>query len=576
MRRIIILLIAALIASPLPISTVSAASTWSTIGTFDTQAPLSNTLFDVAVSSDGNVITQFWVNNGRPTVRTSIDGGATWGAERTFGFGDIQRVTIVMSADGTKQFAFWAKTSGITNVLYGLRSTDSGATWPSANNATTLGTDVTPLNIPQFAISQDGSHVVAAWEMKPLGTNITSIVTRTTTNGGDSWGKQLTQQTAGSSGSTPRVAISANGNTAVLSYLRIQVGQPAEYIVHTSVFGGVIWNKGTKLSAALADARTPRIALSADGTVIYSVWSNINRDGTGRVAMRVSKDSGTSWNPEVQLSDQTTSPYSTGIVTSSDGTRATLTWSADVNPAPVFVRSTANTGTSFGNVYTLRNSLKYQTTELAANANATSLVVASAPVLPTTGPVQVSFGVNGGSSWSSAVDLATPTGQSSFPRVVLSADGTTTFVQTPTQIGNTVTVTLAKSTTATSDAEQELINGGGINGGEVIIPVKSDQIPVPALVTANTLKRKGTTKVVSRRLVTNAGQLITPRLTAVVKKTGNAAKPRDFKVIMRANYVRVHLSGRKSLLVTLQLTSPETDTYTAYQGQKVYRVKAKR
>lgn len=580
MRRLTISLgiIAALILGSL--APAIAAANWTTVSAMSSVTPSDSNAFSFAISKNGLIVSQTWVDDGTPKLRVSQDGGTTWGATTSFGAGPIGLVQVHMSENGATQYLMWSKRVGLTSTLYTLTSTDYGATWPSVLAATQLGTNIASPHGLQVSVSADGARAIAIWHAKALGDLDTSVITRSTANSGARWSAAVVHQPGGYTTSDAQVSMSSDGNRAVIAYKRSPLSGSSSAVTHITSDGGATWAAAVKISTLLGNAQRPRIAMSADGVRVHAIWTESYSNGTGQVYHKISNDSGARWSATTRMNDASRMPYPEAIVTSSDGSRTTAVWSENAGDAfRTYVKSSADAGASFGSMFRLRADLtKGGITKVRSSSDGLIVGVLTAAILPSTGPVQLMLSTNGGASWAGPTDLSSSSYYVTAASLAFSADGLTQMAQWaafPVDESH-ASVALLRSTDAVQDAEA---NGGGDSaggGGAVAEADKAEQTTLSPLTVADSIRRKGKTRVISVPIPTNAGQNASVSLAAVVKSTGKVAKKRDFKVVAKKKFYRVITKGRKTLIVTLQVNAPATDAYRAYVFTKTYTVKKKR
>lgn len=261
----------------------------------------------LAVSSTG-VVYAVWMNNYTIVFATSSDRGATWStALKVSAKLSSDKPWLGISPNGTDVYIGWAKGTG--GDLYEAHSHDGG----------------TSFTAPQMIGTQTGNHYYYAngLSVLPNGTAVLSaslypgtngqtsgtitITTFRTTNGGTSWTRSDVDSVGSSvdfdTSSTTTVANDAAG-TLVLQYSgAVTSGGNGRIYVRRSTDSGSTWSARTELTpvGGAGNASFPAIDGGASG-VFRLTWLE-SRGGVWNAYYRASSDGGITWSTEQDISD---------------------------------------------------------------------------------------------------------------------------------------------------------------------------------------------------------------------------------------------------------------------------------
>lgn len=186
---------------------------------------------------------------------------------------------------------------------------------------------------PDFAMSADGSRMLAVWDesgsvrakMASVSINGSMSWTATLTLGGTAYTYPVTYPLAYS----PQVALSADGTTAIVSWLRQEGENSYSFVAKTAALtsNSITWGATTVLSATKSiNPGWSRVAISANGSMATAVW---NFDWN-ELATRSAAVTGTSasWGETSVLATNGGTPE---LTLSSTGTTAVAVWTTS-NP----------------------------------------------------------------------------------------------------------------------------------------------------------------------------------------------------------------------------------------------------
>jgi hypothetical protein len=249
---------------------IDGGGTWSANKRLTNNAGISNY---PAIAAEGSNIYVVWEDRtpGNPEIyfKRSVDGGATWAAAKrlTNSAGNSSSPGIAVDASNIYVvWTYWTFTAG-NDEIYFKRSIDGGATW-SANKRLTNNAGIS--NYP--AIAAEGSNIYVVWKDETPEND--EIYFKRSVDGGATWAanKRLTNN-AGIS-NYPTIA------TDILNIYVVWHDNTAgnyEIYFKRSVDGGATWAANKRLTNNAGISNYPAIA--AEGSNIYVVWED-NRDYT--------------------------------------------------------------------------------------------------------------------------------------------------------------------------------------------------------------------------------------------------------------------------------------------------------
>ncbi|MFM8303742.1 MAG: hypothetical protein ACKOA9_05510, partial [Actinomycetota bacterium] len=271
--------------SELIIQTASATisgktASWSGVANLSPSGLLS-TSAQVAVSANGTRATATWMrSNGTWAVQTAsatISGNtADWSAptDLTGVETDNGSPQLALSTDGTRATIVWYhNTTGYIAIAQAASATISGkvAAWSGATDLSLDGASVTGLHL---AMSAGGTNAVAVWVRSG------TLQTAGATISGSSAGWSAPTDLPGT-WQYPEVAMSAGGTDATIVGRVSSGGSWIAAAVRAAVSGAsASWSPAEELSAAGQNANDPRLALAADGVTAVAIWARYNGTNT--------------------------------------------------------------------------------------------------------------------------------------------------------------------------------------------------------------------------------------------------------------------------------------------------------
>ena len=409
----------------LPAPASAADPTWGSVIDLATTSSNENSQ-RVVSSADGKRVTAVWTrNNGSNTIvqaRTSVDGGAAWGATT-----DLSAIgqsafgpQIVSSAEGSRIAVVWYRSNGLGDTIVQARtSIDGGTTWGATTDLSGIGQDA---GAPQIVSSAEGSRIAVVW-YRSNGSN-TIVQSRRSIDGGATWGATTDLSMAGQNAQVPQVTSSADGIRVTAVWNRSN-GSNTIVQSRTSADGGATWGATTDLSMAGQNAQVPQVTSSADGIRVTAVWNRSNGSNT-IVQSRTSADGGATWGATTDLSAAGQNANYPQVVYSAGGSRVTVLWYlSGSNNYVVQARTSADGGATWGVTTDLsatgRNIGRPQITSSADGPQLTAVwgLLSGANTI-----VQARTSGDGGNTWGATTDLSAAGQDTSRPQITSSADGT--------------------------------------------------------------------------------------------------------------------------------------------------------
>jgi len=313
----------------------------------------------------------------------------TWSGDKqvSFGTGDSRLVDVKASASSSVVHLVWEDDrEGSTEVFY-KRSTDNGITWEADVKLTQLSSNTTE---PAPRIAAFGGHVLVFFSNQTVtGQHLFYSVS-------DDEGERFSDPIplTADDGDQTNVAVAMVGNVVHVVWQSYFRGS-SEVVYLRSLDAGSTWGEEISLTKTKTLDRHP--AIFATAQQVLTVWSR-NEEGREAIFFRASTDSGTTWQPEVQLSEFSPLVFPLFPSVGSNGTHVHVVW----NGAEVeYVRS-ADAGVNWDTPVPLTNSTRqYLAPEISVVA---SLLQVVSPVILTQGRNVTAYMYNlisfdGGNHW---------------------------------------------------------------------------------------------------------------------------------------------------------------------------------
>jgi len=304
----------------------------------------------------------------------SSDFGVTWGSvvDLSDGTQNTGYLRVAMSADGRYQTVVWREYDGSHWLVQARSSSDFGATWSVATTVSAAGSSTF---LPSLDMSSDGRYQTITWEKDDTTDQI--MVSRSS-NFGANWSTESALSASGENAETAQVAISADGQTQTVVWLRYD-GSNFRIQARTSTDFGANWDPVIDLSEAGRNAYFPQIALSSDGSQQLATWTRLDDNSNRRVQVATSSDAGTTWGSVADLSAAGQSVFtSPQIALSSDGSQQFATWvRTDGSNDRVQIAASSDAGETWGSVTDLSaEGQSAKGAQVAVSANGAQQMVA--------------------------------------------------------------------------------------------------------------------------------------------------------------------------------------------------------
>jgi hypothetical protein len=264
-----------------------------------------------------------------PPVRLTFDDSASHTS-----FNNVH--CLAATEPATLHLAWYDHRTGVDQVFY-KRSTDYGTTW-SQDTALTSGDGMK--TDPSLSTSGDFVHMV--WEDRRGGYN-SQVFYRRSTDNGVTWEPEARLNFDDVMSRNPCVA--ACGNRVHVAWASDSAGR--ELYCMSSTDNGSTWGVPKRLTFDSQESWNP--SLAAVGSVVHLVWRDW-RDHSFEVYYLRSTDSGATWDTAaIRLSgDVTTGSYNPVISSGTVGSCAHVVWwDTRVEPFELYYRRTTDNGSTW-------------------------------------------------------------------------------------------------------------------------------------------------------------------------------------------------------------------------------------
>ncbi len=289
--------------------------------------------------------------------------------------------------------------------IYYKRSIDGGTSWSGDVRLTNNAA------ISHFAaIAAAGQAVHVVWEEYRDGN--AEIYYKRSTDAGASWGADTRLTTNAANSFSPSVAVS--GGVVHVTWFDQRDGNNEIYYKR-SIDGGSTWSPDIRLTNNSSSSIYSAVA--AVGDLVHVVWEE-HRDGNGEVYYKRSTDGGASWSADTRLTNNAANSFSPSVAAA--GSDVNVAWfdQRDAN-LEIYDKHSANEGLNWGADKRITNN--------AAVSNYPSVVVAGASVHlvwfdERDGNTEIYYNQSAdrGATWGSDVRLTNDTARSTDPSVVVS------------------------------------------------------------------------------------------------------------------------------------------------------------
>jgi hypothetical protein len=344
-------------------------------------------------------------------LATAIPASASapgWSAPVTLSASGLDAFDPQIVSDGTTITAIWARFDGSVSIQAAF-SIDGGATWSAPVDVSASG---------QFAqapkIVTDGARITAVWT-ESNGSN-DEVLSASSTDGGASWSTPVSLSDGSQNAFFPQIVTDGTTITAIWNWFdgSNEVVQSA-----SSTDGGATWSAPVTLSDPGESTGNPQV--TTDGTTITALWNRF--DGSNdRIQAANSTDGGATWSTPVTLSDAGGSAFGASAVISSTAIVATWTRSDGTNYRIQSASSTDGGATWTTPVTVSEPGQDAFTQQMVTDGTIITVLWKQSDGV--SNRIRSAFSTDGGSTWSSPVNLSAAGGDAGAPQVV--SDGTTT------------------------------------------------------------------------------------------------------------------------------------------------------
>jgi hypothetical protein len=324
--------------------------------------------------------------------------------------------TVTSSIDGSRQAVSWGQVESALTRVYVAVSDDSGVTWDDSTALSVAGRNAA---FADMAMTDDGLNMVNGWKRFD-GSDWPAQATGSS-DGGVTWSAPATLSAPVADIFNPDVAIAAQSTRRVMIWER---GVIPRLIQATVSDDSASWATPVDLSAGSGNATTPKVAISDDGQQIVSVWSEFF--STFQIQTRVSRDGGATWDDSVTFPVSTLgSSANPQVAMSGDGVRVVTAWTAGSGPSnQVHVRTSDDSATTWNPIVLVDEAgMTASTPSLATSANGSVSSVAWMITDAGVRYVQVAVTTDGGVTWGAPITVSGGSGGVNAPRISMSQDG---------------------------------------------------------------------------------------------------------------------------------------------------------
>ena len=375
----------------------------------------------VGVDASGRAIS-VWERDGVIQTRWSSDGGVTWSPAVDLSadadMSDSPRITLDASG---RAIAAWRAQGAFGYAIQARLSADGGATW---SNTVTLAQQYRIMRNPRVGINSSGD-AVAVWVAK-TSRWATAIQTSSTPDFGVTWSTPTNLVSLEDNFPQPQVAIDSAGR-AIAVWENVASGYAAVQ-TKSSLDGGLNWSAAVTLSQPIGTESTdkPRLSIDGSGRAI-AVWERNNI-----IQSSSSLDGGVTWSPAVDLSSNLGISYAQEVSIGDTG-RAIVIWShyQDGDPAAIIQTSSSLDGGLTWSPAIDVSEPEYPASDPEVSVDGMGRAVAvwesqrwdqeTGEQDPTV--MQSSMSTDGGLTWSPAVTLSAFTGEAHFAQLNANSSG---------------------------------------------------------------------------------------------------------------------------------------------------------
>ncbi len=244
-------------------------------------------------------------------MRTSTDGGATWGARvdvttntSTFSYNPV----VALDSSGNVYVVYRSREKFASAYNIALRkSTDGGATWGARVDVTTNTTSNVNSYNPAIALDSSNNWYVTYYSTE-FNSTYSNIALRKSTDGGATWGARVdVTASTGVDSFQPTIAIDSSNNLYVTYYSKEFNSSFTNIAFRTSTNGGTTWGTRKDVTTnTTLDSLNPAIVLGSSNNLYVAYYSKEYNSTYYNIAMRTSTNGGATWGARRDVTTNTT------------------------------------------------------------------------------------------------------------------------------------------------------------------------------------------------------------------------------------------------------------------------------
>lgn len=413
----------------------SAVTKWSSEETIS-ELVASSTKPVVALSDDGSIGVAVWIRSDGSRLRVeaatvAIDSsGVTWSTPVALSAAgqSANDPSLALSSDGATVLVGWYRSDGSRQRAQAVVGTITGgvASWGPVATLSDSGQNVGDVDV---ALDGSGQSGLAVWRRYDGSRWRIQSAAVTVVSGVATWAIPATHSTAGSNTFVPDAAVARDGSGSGVIW---EFDGASDIIqVATASTSGSTATLGSPQDLSAAGENADQHRLRLEQGVALAAWTRFDT-GTKFVQVRTATlSAGTPiWTPAADLSAPGASAAYLEIDLSEDASTAVAAWirsDGANNIVQARGATIAASGASWGSTQDLSltgSNASHVDVTLAAGGDKV-IAVWERPDSSGFSRIQTSFGIISGGvfSWSSGVDMSTPSQNASWPRVAISRDG---------------------------------------------------------------------------------------------------------------------------------------------------------
>jgi hypothetical protein len=301
------------------------------------------------VAASGDTVHVGWcdyrVGNSEIYYKRSTDGGAAWGSDIRLTNDSAGSWYPAIAVLGGSIHVIWVDYRDGNREIYYKRSTDRGATWGADTRLTYATYDAW---YPSVAVSpQSGVHVV--WNDGRDGNS--EIYYKRSSDGGATWGSDVRLTYNPNGKGYTSVAVS-DSNVHVV-WRDERDGLYPEIYYKRSTDGGTTWEPDVRLTNDIHNSYNPSVTTS--DSMVHIVWEDDrDRFGYPEIYYKRSTNKGSAWGPDIRLTYDPNTSWEPSI--SASGSKVHMVWSDGRDGGfEIYYKCSTDTGSTWTADYRLTN-----------------------------------------------------------------------------------------------------------------------------------------------------------------------------------------------------------------------------